>query len=562
MKKFLLFLSLTVVASAGYAQPVSVSREVTSLKKTALSGRVNRAEAASRFSTMRSEMPKRNIAGPSNDDSQILTPPEGESLECYKLGESFGMNYLFGLIHASSDGRATNVVRGNDGRIYIERPWSQYTNNTGWLVGDVEGNTVTFKFPQFINQEIVDEYGGGQTIYNDYCLVFEYVENSDGDGWYYPAEQQTFSFRIEGDNLVADNPDELLLGMGDWEEGDEGEYEWTWQGFGDIYGSINKITDTPVVVPGNVEMERWNLIDKYTSQPLTVGFDGDDVYIAGLIADLPDAAIKGTVNNDKIEISSKQYLGVSKESWATVYCSGGKVRTETTSEGENMVFDFMPAYTLDYDAENKVIEGKDIAMLTGTRPECRLYFDMFRNPYIAAPLTTPVTSLYPPVIEEFYPKEDGYDAELFFLVPSVTPDKHVLDTSKLFWNLLINDEVFTFYPDEYTGITGDMVNVPWDHISNYITSMGNEKDLLIFTEGFDSLGIRAVYIDGDNTVESPVAYVSLSGIDAVESGETDVKKVEYFNLAGYRVENPSRGIFIRCATLSDGRKVVTKTLKY
>lgn len=68
---------------------------------------------------------------------------------------------------------------------------------------------------------------------------------------------------------------------------------------------------------------------------VNVGFDGNDVYIQGLLAEVPEGWIKGVLSEDKTTVTFPiQYVGQDYESAASVYLMGGE------EEAEPVVFSY------------------------------------------------------------------------------------------------------------------------------------------------------------------------------------------------------------------------------
>lgn len=87
--------------------------------------------------------------------------------------------------------------------------------------------------------------------------------------------------------------------------------------------------------------------------------------------------------------------------------------------------------------------------------------------------------------------------------------------------------------------------------------------MLIYPEGYENLGVRSVYVDGDNTVTSDIMWVPgfESALRDVTIGSTEIKAVRYYDLQGRVVENPSAGLYIRSVTFADGRVKNSKVVK-
>lgn len=89
-----------------------------------------------------------------------------------------------------------------------------------------------------------------------------------------------------------------------------------------------------VVVPEGLETKEMPFSGKdYDELPVEgtvkVGFDGNDVYIQGLIAEVPEGWIKGELSEDKTTVTFPiQYVGQDFESAASIYLMGGEETPE------------------------------------------------------------------------------------------------------------------------------------------------------------------------------------------------------------------------------------------
>lgn len=90
----------------------------------------------------------------------------------------------------------------------------------------------------------------------------------------------------------------------------------------------------------------------------------------------------------------------------------------------------------------------------------------------------------------------------------------------------------------------------------FFISLDSYQNYYLFVDELKSIKACLVYKDGDTEVLSEPAIYENAAIDGVETDATDAP-VEYYNLNGVKVVNPSNGIFIRrCGT--DVRKVIIK----
>ena len=159
---------------------------------------------------------------------------------------------------------------------------------------------------------------------------------------------------------------------------------------------------------------------------------------------------------------------------------------------------------------------------------------------------------------EAFNEEEGMGALIFTMEP-VDIEGNTLEQSNLYYNIFRNGELYTFNKDEYF-LETDMTYIPYDFQSDLIMSMYGYF-FVFFLEDMDSIGVRAVYQDGDTTTYSEIAtYVfHETGVESV-GASSEVVSVEYLDLGGRRVADPGQGIYIRLTHYADGSSKASKTV--
>lgn len=495
---------------------------------------------------------KRKAAPATSSYNYIDQQPEGTLTTLVQAGGlAYGYNWLMGIYTQNSDGQLVKKVVSADGKkMYLFNAISQYRMN-GWLEGDIEGDEVTFKLPQLIN---VEDFNG--ITYEDFAAKLEFSEEEE---FYVPSADQTFKFKINSDGSMSSLEGEKMLGHVADVKG-----EWAWQGNGEIYGDLNILNEKCEEVPASAKFEEWYMTDGMNAYPRPVAFDGNKVYIRGLVNDpaIADNAIVGDYNEStgKVTFASGQYLGEYWELGATVFFMACDTVMLYDDYYQEYYTEYEPAdeIVFDYDAKNKVLSTEGSYCLSIT-PDQMLYFEMMEQPVIKYqnPDFT-VKALPTPEFEEFY-EEEGYPAELSFNISMLDADGNVLDTSKLYWTLIMDDEPFTFYNDEYDIDVDEMTDVPFDYESDYdFYVYGANRIVVVYPAGYENLGVQTIYKDGDKEIRSEIMWVpDYTDVESAISAKT-VTGEAFYDLQGRRVANPGRGFYIRRATMSDGTVVNSK----
>ena len=503
----------------------------------------------------------------------IETPPAGLERTMVKYGLCYGYNMMLGMYAGFCDGAIVNTVQTDDGKLYMNNPWTMKKTN-GWLEGTVADGVVTFQLPQLVNRDFdYDEDGNVIYTYEDYCVAlrFEVEDEATQEGWYYPIENQAVRFLIgEDGTLTAEDPT-IMLGQCGWSEPEvEGEQgKWSWQGNGDELATIEPVPTNTVQVPDGLEFREWSMVDGIFGRNMGVAFDGQDVYLRGVYERMPEAVVKGTLSDGKVTLPTGQYLGIYEKSNKLAYFLSGNIETSVDPDGEETsYFNHTSALTLTYDTEKQ-------ALYTDTEAYCisstdrRVYYSVaVDHPYIAAIRDdVEVKGIPSPEIDLFYEEdtEYGWPAEVTFYIGNVDLDKNVIDTSKLYWELLMDDEVFEFLPDEYEYIDSPMTEVPYafsDDEYEDIYSDGSYHYLVIHPSGYDSVALRTLYKDGDKTIYSDPVYFfgEPTSVDAVAT-DSPVVRTEYFDTTGRRVAPTARGLRLERRTHADGTVTVLKRIK-
>ncbi len=87
-----------------------------------------------------------------------------------------------------------------------------------------------------------------------------------------------------------------------------------------------------------------------------------------------------------------------------------------------------------------------------------------------------------------YDDDYGYGGVQLSLTRA-SEDGNYLNPSKLYYNMYLDDEKYTFYPDEYPELTDDLTDVPYSYSGTDLVSYGDNHIVYFYTTGFNILGI-------------------------------------------------------------------------
>ncbi len=457
------------------------------------------------------------------------------------------------------EGVEAKFVEGNDGCWYLYSPLSQADTQSymkfeaqpdGSLVanlpqaavtGQSDGKDVTL----YINKMVYTQLGGeGDDAEATYKVV-----TTDNKIVYTLGEDGAWTMDGSDDG-------EVILGLSD-ENGN-------WYGYGEFNTRFEPFEYESVTPPAGLETEKWSMTYGGDGHNVNVGFDGVDVYFQGLFAYFPTSWVKGTLTDGKITVPSAQYIGIEPNEVHYCFFTGADIESVWNDYYEEYDDVFVPneAAVFDYDADKNVmtLEG---GIVVSTLNNKQVYQQLgIKNPTLL--LVAGDISLVPadPVITTYEPWDDDYEmAALEFDFPKVNVDGILLNSSNLYYRIYADGEVFVFTPDEYYGLEEDMELVPYDFEDDeYDFSYFGESHTVFFYQDLTGLAVQTVYVDADGTEYcSNKVYAETAGIDSVIEDCTVISET-LFDLTGRRVDNPSKGLYIRRTTYSDGRTLSTKTV--
>ena len=479
-----------------------------------------------------------------------ITSAPGEKTTFEANGKAW-INYWGMLLYQINFTNLTDIYfDGED--VYVYNPVSQFPTSS-YMKGTLKDDEIVFTFPQLIYQE-----EGSDGVVNDYYLSRlngTEEETAWGSTWSYEVAEtdNEIVFHLEDGKWVMEPSDyKVIFGLVD--------EEMEWVGYGDCDIVYQEFTATPIEAPAGLETEEWVLVANGGGQAVNVGFIGDEVYIQGVSAYIPDAWIKGTVNNDKIIFEGGQYMGSynSPGGFYLAYLIGGEVYPDGTN------YTILPEIEFSYDAEAKSMSYK-YTLFVNSNTEYIRYLEIYDNPLIHfQPATFDLTPA--PAELTYFQEYNGSYMGVQFIIPNLTADGYLLDTENLYWRLLVDGEVYEFDEELYGELDNNQTEVPYDYYSPEfdIYGSGPEKTLILYAEGFDVLSIQTINKTEVDGIEQsfygvPMNYNILTGdityggnvkVEGINSAE--IMKEEYYNLNGIKVNNPENGLYIKRSTYSDG----------
>ncbi|MDE6007134.1 MAG: hypothetical protein K2G67_06235 [Muribaculaceae bacterium] len=570
-RKLLLFcLSALTLATAG-AVTVNREGEIRSRKHQKV---LNASVKGSRVSNLKNAIAART-------PGVIVTPPAGERQMMLGSSMTFYL-YYDEVAQDESYGLAYETVFCEDGTVYLKNPISMLDWNT-YIKGEVTEDGIEFTLPQLLYSIENDE---GYPTVDLMVDVLEYteIENpNDPDDYYVtfiPSEEtRVIKFVKEEDGTYMMEGD-YMMGL-TW--GDE------WQGYGEMQLYLEPFSATPVVAPAGLDYDYSYILadelngwDHTVYRPLGLAYDGDDVYISGMASGMSGAVIKGTFDRqaNQLTIPSNQFLGEYYNHFIFMMTGDGYSYYDE-DWGETMIsFDVMDEpIVLNFDPVKNVFkpvvpEGKENVYFiynfgnTATYP-CEYY--AVDRIYSQGPLTD-CAPIAPEIIgvSDISIIDPDYSLSLEFMIYGDNKEGQILRDDCIYYNIFINGELYTFTSEEYPSIADEgyesLTDIPvFFNAGDDIFASGNYHGIAFHSDDIETMGVRAVYIDGDQRGESDIVTVDREGnpVDGIKAivDDSAQRMVEYFDMFGNRVDGIQPGVVvIKRSVNKDGSVDVKKVI--
>ncbi len=481
-----------------------------------------------------------------------------ETIDLTRTCRSYINKYGF-ILPQENAGSVARLVKNADGSYLLENPVSEMKTNP--VVCNMGDGTLDFVFPQTVGEVTIEEEGE-EVTYNVCVAVFTEMLLEDGYTSWGLDENQEMSFAITDDGAYVQTDPAMMLGMGV----DLGEYGIQWLGFGDVNISMSPMTAKTVDVPEGLQAENYVVTSFDSPYIAKVGFDGNDVYIRGLVSAMPEGWVKGAVDGDSIVFDNGQYLGIVHT--ANIFNNYGYCVAFTSGYDEdwNIVYnDPEPVFAASYDKDARTISfPKEYMIGLGIDPDnvafIRSYNECVSLEYrgVFEPTTPP-----DPVVEYFgeYDPETGY-GEIDFTMPDLGADGKVLDYDNYYYNLIVDGEIYEVTPEVYPTVANAMTNIPYRYTDeNDIYSYPGGYHMFYFRiPEYKTISLQSVYIIDGVENRSGVVLAGTTGVEKIEDNQSPVVEEEYFDLFGRKVKSPSNGIFIRKTRRADGTSCSAKVV--
>lgn len=460
--------------------------------------------------------------------------------------DSYGYyDSFFGVDLVADTGACVQIVKGNDGKTYINNLISGFPLDA-WFECTLSGDKLVIP--------------GGQPAYSEDGVnvtleVLEYTE-SDDYGDYVLSDKTSMTFTVKEGVIssAADDKDgDYILGLYINDSEESG-----WSGYGDYNYVMTPFSGKTVTVP-SVARERWAMLSNGAGHFVEVVMSDDAVYIGGIFEEQPDGWIKADLNGGMATVPLSTYLGTDGNYY--YFAQSSFVDEEWDDWYEEYVKVAYPSsapVTFDFDRSGKTLRSDGCISLTTGEPieEDWYAYSTVEAPEIFYQNRKPGT---PPASASEFDIDREYDM-LSFNLPQQDIEGNLLSADRLFYNVYINGNLYTFSVDDYWEILEDMTDIPYDFSDDWdFMHDGSRHFIYHYETDLDYFGIRPFYVEDDGT-KTYGELVNSNGSNAVNEISGDSTSA-YYDLNGLRVDNPEKGFFIVRTTDRNGNVKTRKIMK-
>jgi hypothetical protein len=491
------------------------------------------------------------------DDVELTTDRPAGDYRVYTRGGSSLMLDWDGVYLCEQSIFYAEVVFADNGDVWL-RNTIAYINNNIWIKGTLSADGTKISIPSGI--ELSYDTWSDAYVYLYPCSFSE----STGDAAI-NTDLSEITFSIADNVISLDNTSaDSHIGIG-------GFYaDGTWTGMMDVETVYTPSNVAVVIPPAGLETSRYQLLsinedysegvdlDNLKGVFVSIGRDGNDLYMCGLIEGDASIWVKGTIAGNGVTFAKGQLAGVSYG--YPVYLEGVTYEIKTYDWGWSYY-----EYTLDEGditftlGDDGSLTNASLHLMLSTSTEEVSPLAVYVSPEITPEYTgaaVPKTPTFTSV--GCWDDEAGnpyYAAAI--RTSQIDSENHLLDRSKMFYAVEVNGESFTFDPSTYATLTEAMTEVPLSYDDNdFFISYGSYQTFYIFRTDVTSLGVKVIYYGGDTRSETPTTLYAIDGIKdvTVDTPATDIPATVY-DLAGCPVNSASLtpGIYI-----ANHRKFVVK----
>ena len=444
----------------------------------------------------------------------IDVQPEGTLVNYVRSGDAYVPTMFGSVYHTEVSGAVGAVVFAADNKVYFKDIVSQTKSGT-WIVGTLNGNTITIELPQTV-------WDSGE----DYCVEVAKMSFDEEDETYVRAANQTVVLNYHAETGAITTPKGRLTSGNDI-IGLSYDDDMTWAGSGDWNITFEKITDELVEAPEGLTTEPYSLTaDSYTGSLVNVGFSGNDVYVQGIDVNLPNTWVKGTLSGNKVTFKSGQYVGADEVAGCHQYLMAANAETKYDSFLEEYYTEYSLSdddITFDYDPATKTFSNSNAFVLNAGMSDIN-YLSAFDKATMA-PFTEVAATPAAPEVELY---ETGYDyytggygwGSIYFDLKTADVDGNYIMPEKTSYKLWVrvNGEEKPLSLSWYDYINQKeetMDEIPHNYQDDWdIGNTDGQKYIYYYVVGPEAYGIQAIYRGAGEERVSEISWAEVEEIGA------------------------------------------------
>lgn len=506
--------------------------------------------------------------------------PVGDLKTYARTGGSYYTFFGY-ILDGRQEGKHIDVVYDNDGKtVYMMNPISQGSTEPGsWIEGYIgEDGRIHMPLGQYTYQD-PDSGLAMQTA------VLRLTVSGDAMSptldFVYDDSFKEVTFTIADDGSLTLDPltSEIIYeGYPSMVYGLIYDDDYTWTGYADYDTRYLPFAESITKIPAGIKAETWAYMyndgTNDVAGEVRVGISGDKLYLAGLNDNVPEAAIVGTISAEEgaakgtVTFASDQYVGNSAYDIFLYYAGAEYTINEAYDEEFDFhytycTYEYLPTLVFDYDANAKRLTSNgEVAVVINQGQGSTGVFTPTKvglQPSFVGFEECAATPAAPSVLDYgFYYDDYGYDVAEFY-VPTKDTEGNYIRTDKLFYIIWTSmdgtTEPLVFSPNEYEGLNQDLTEMPYDltvtNTSGWSSVIAGAKRIILFTPGYDNIGIQSIYYGAGERRTSPIVWWNPVE-EGIQVPLAPQQTTAGFSLDGRRILRPNySGI-----SINNGRKIV------
>lgn len=405
-----------------------------------------------------------------------------------------------------SDGVVGSLVVAEDGSFYMKDPFSRFAYGS-WIKGQLSNDTVTFQFPQFIYSEVSPPY----TLN---CHTMRMRVNAKGDAFETDPTSQQMKFLWKNGQLTQLEEDAILGMVAIIPEMNNMQ---VYVGYADYDIRFLPAPSTAVTPPADLQTETymlnyWPDDEQEDYRMVQVGIKDGNIYMNNISNSNPQAWISGAYDGNSARFFSGIYLGKSYrlnpyDPDQHIFFMPAREVKQVYQSG-SYTSNFYTAAHIDFQLDPETGALCSDSVLTANTGITRIYAEtIFRQPSIQ-PFNETAGTPADPLFIRYVPYDASHGFGFMIInMPKLTTDGNQMNLDKLFYNIYLDDEIMTFYPDEYWYIDEEMNDMPYAHVDKRDFSIdANLHTLFFYQAGFDRIGVQMIYRGGGEEHKSNIVY--------------------------------------------------------